>query len=343
MKPIITALPCKHEVHSDLDEQMKCILAYKPLLAIISNDIININNVMYKNLETIHKGEYGELAIVEKDNDETYYWKYSPQGKRKLFKEAILQLLAYHALEKHGLKWAIPKIEKIFIHPEHGCGFLMSHPKDADIFANYLQKSFNWKKSCEENDKILIEVIAQISIFLCILEDTLQMNHRDLKTTNVVLIQKADDPFTLGYYRKGKRIVLNTDIKVMLVDFGFACINTGSNIIAAGNYLPTFDGCPKEGRDLFLLLANLWNVEAIRRCITPKMTLWFKKCLQGKKMSWTDHLIKIRDNTMKMVYLYTTSSEFEMPSCGASFVLESLALSFPHLLSYSVPTLTANS
>jgi len=332
MKAIISSLLCKHESHSDLDDQMKCILSYKPPLAVIEDENININGTNYKVVETIHKGEYGELALI-KENDKEYYWKYSPKGRRGLFKEAVMQTLAYDALKIHGLTWAIPELEKIFIHPEHGCGFIMSHPEDADIFANYLQKSFNWSRACEENDKILVEIIAQIAIFLCILEDNLQMNHRDLKITNVVLIKKEAQPFTLGYYRKGKKIVLHTSLKVMLVDFGFACINTGDTIIAAGDYLPTFDGCPKEGRDFFLLLANLWNVEGIRKCVSPRMAQWFSKCLQGKKLSWADHLIKIKDKTMKMVYLYTTSSDFEMPFCRASFVLESLALDFPRFLS----------
>lgn len=329
---IIPDLPlCKH-THSDLDDQMKCILSYKPVLAEIENESIIINSNTYKVVEVVHKGEYGELALVMKDGVE-YFWKYSPKKKSGLFKEAVMQMIAYGALKKHGLTWAVPEIEKIFIHPEHQCGFIMSHPEDAHIFANYLQRNFNWTRACEENDKILVEVIAQIAIFLCILEDNIQMNHRDLKITNVVLVKKEDKPFSLGYYRGSKRFVLDTNLKVMLVDFGFACINTGEQIIAAGDYLPSFDGCPKEGRDLFLLLANLWNVEGIRKCISPRMAQWFIMCLKGKKLSWTDHLIKMKDKTMKMVYLYTTSSEFEMPFCRASFVLETLALDFPRFIS----------
>ena len=202
MKAIVSSLLCKHESHSDLDDQMKCILSYKPPLAVIEDENININGTNYKVIETIHKGEYGELALI-KENDKEYYWKYSPTGRSGLFKEAVMQTLAYDALKIHGLTWAIPELKKIFIHPVHGCGFIMSHPEDADIFANYLQKSFNWSRACEENDKILVEIISQIAIFLCILEDNLQMNHRDLKITNVVLIKKEAEPFTLGDYRKG--------------------------------------------------------------------------------------------------------------------------------------------
>jgi serine/threonine protein kinase len=330
MKMISDIFLCNH-VHSDLDDQMNCILSYKPVLAEIENDGLLINNKNYRVVEVVHRGEYGELALV-KEADKEYYWKYSPKRKSGLFKEAIMQMMAYCALKKYGLTWACPEIEKIFIHPEHGCGFIMNHLEDADIFANYLQKHFNWSRSCEENDKILVEVISQIAIFLNILEDDLQMNHRDLKITNVVLVKKESKPLSIGYFRKGKKYVLNTDLKVMLVDFGFACINTDKKIIAAGDYLPTFDGCPKEGRDLFLLLANLWNVEGIRKGLSQKMAQWFVRSLQGKKLSWADHLIKIKDKTMKMVYLYTTSSDFEMPFCRASLVLETLALDFPRYI-----------
>jgi hypothetical protein len=102
--------------------------------------------------------------------------------------------------------------------------------------------------------------------------------------------------------------------------------------VAAGNYLPTFDGCPKEGRDFFLLLAHLWNVELLRKCMTTKLQLWFRERLTTAKLSWTDYLIRIKDNTLKGVYLYTASSDFSARQCSSGIILETLASSFPAII-----------
>ena len=327
------SLSCSHEQHSDLNEQIRCLLKMKVPGASIYNENIQIKDSSYKVLHIVHTGEYGQIASCTKEGfDTSLYWKFSPKRKRKLFKEAILQVLAHAALKAHGMAWAVPEIENIFEHPEHGIGFLMNHSTDADIFANYLQKNFNWQMACDENDKMIIEILSQIAIYLCILEDTLQFNHRDMKSTNVVLIEKAIKPFSLGYFRKGKRIVLNTHLRAILVDFGFACIPFDDKIIAAGDYLPTFDGCPKDGRDFFLLLTHLWNVEAVRKCLTPKLQEWFKKRIQTPHLSWADYLIRIKDRTLKAAYLYTTSDQFSAPECSSGIVLESLAAEFPKIV-----------
>lgn len=336
MKILPLSIRCQHEGHSDLNDQIGCLLRLKlPLAKFVENDKehLQIGEVAYDILNTIHKGNYGELALVSGEGSrETLYWKYSPMKKQLLFKEAILQMLAHGALSLHGLTWAVPEVKMIFEHPLHGVGFFMSHPKDADIFANYIQKHINWTRACEENDRILVEILAQIAIYLCILEDTLQMNHRDLKSTNVVLIEKARTPFTLGYHRKGKRITMNTHLRAILIDFGFACIKYKEDIVAAGNYLPTFDGCPKDGRDFFLLLAHLWNVELLRKCMTTKLQLWFRERLTTAKLSWTDYLIRMKDNSLRSVYLYTASSDFSASQCSAGIVLETLSSSFPAII-----------
>ena len=94
---------------------------------------------------------------------------------------------------------------------------------------------------------------------------------------------------------------MNTHLRVVLVDFGFACMKDRSRVIAADDYLPTFDGCPKEGRDLFLFLAHLWNVEALRNKLSPRLQSWIRGRLVTPTMSWADHLKKIADRTLQSV------------------------------------------
>ncbi len=333
MKNLPVKIRCGHNEHSDIDAQIKCLISHKPISAIEEDGCIIINNHSYKIIEKVHEGSYGSLYLVESPTKELFYWKSREKADDKLRKEALLQSLAHGALRAHGLTWAVPEVEAIFQHPTSGCGFFMSYLENTEIFANYLKKSINWSQQSEENDKVLIEVISQLAIYLCILEDTLKMNHRDLKSSNVVLIQKSHKPFQLGYFRKGRKIVLNTSLRTILIDFGFACILHDEKIIAADDYLPSMDGCPKEGRDLFVFLAHLWKIEAIRRCMTPKMANWFKQTLKSETKTWWDHITKIPDRGLKTIYLYAASNLFSMPSCTPFSILETLSSEFPSILS----------
>jgi len=289
-----------------------------------------VNSESYKLQYNIHSGHYGNLDLCIDENGNELYWKTS-EKKFSLLKEAVLQSFAFAALSFHGITWAIPEVKSIFRHPTKGTGFLMTHTKDTEIFANFLQRKMNWRHASENNDRILIEIICQLAVYLHILENTLQMNHRDLKCTNVVLIQETD-PFTLDYVYLKQKFTLRTRLRTVLVDFGFACSHLGETIVAAGNYLPVFDGCPKEGRDLFLFFAHLWNIEAVRNCITPRFKEWLKNRLISPKMAWADYLIRIKDSMLKSAYLFTTSEKFSMPFCTPIGVLNSLSSEFSSIL-----------
>jgi hypothetical protein len=314
----------------DDSDYIECIISSTvPTCSVIGNTLI-INKDSYKIQYNVHSGNYGNLDLCIDENGNELYWKTS-EKKFSLLKEAVLQSVAFAALSSHGIVWAVPEVKTIFSHPTRGTGFLMTHAKDTEIFANYLQRKMNWNYISESNDKILIEIICQLAVYLHILETTLYMNHRDLKCTNVVLIQETD-PFTLDYVYAKRKFKLHTRLRTVLVDFGFACSNMGNTIVAAGNYLPTFDGCPKEGRDLFLFFAHLWNIEAVRNCVTPRFKEWLKNRLISHKMSWADYLIRIKDSMLKSAYLFTTSEKFSMPFCSPISVLNSLSTDFPGVL-----------
>jgi hypothetical protein len=151
----------------------------------------------------------------------------------------------------------------------------------------------------------------------------------------VILIESEEKKFTFTIKTKMKNYSLTTNHKAILVDFGFACANVDSEIVAAGNYLPTFDGCPKVGRDMFLFLSNLWNVEVLRSKLTAGFQKWICNRLQTEKKSWSSYLENTKDPFMKLIYLFTTSSGFYVHECSPQRILETIADEFPEILKIS--------
>lgn len=319
----------------DFDEELVSRLE-KPLVEATLDTLSQTLSLPGKKISVInvvHKGPYGSLVLVkDATNGKEYLWKFSKNSQCSLKNEAYLQSIAHHALVKHGFPWAVPAVEDVFYCKNYGTGFLMNHIKDANIFANYLQTHFNWSVQCKENDTLLIEIIVQLASYLIVLDKKLSMNHRDLKSTNVILVETENVPFQFVTCSDTKIYKLITKHKAILVDFGFACANMNEKIIAAGDYLPTFDGCPKVGRDMFLFLSNIWNVEMLRSKLTVQFQDWIKNRLQTDKKSWASFLESVCDPAMKFIYLFTTSEKFKAPECSPLRILETLANEFPSTL-----------
>lgn len=294
-----------------------------------------INKHLYTLLNVFHRGSHGALTLLECETcKKEFVWKTSFMGKRSLKNEAYLQQKAHELLAQYGFPWATPSVKTIFNHPVHGVGFIMDHIAHAEIFANFIEKHFIWNEPSSQNDKILLEVIAQICIYLCILEKELQMNHRDLKSTNVILVENCGKSQPIYFKDSNFEYKVHTSLKICLVDFGFACsVNGDKSIVSAGEYLPSFDGCPKVGRDMFLFLTHLWSVEAVRNALTPRLRKWIEAKLKTETISWTQKIERLGKHALNAIYLFTTSDQFKMEFCNPEFMLNSLVLEFPEVVS----------
>jgi serine/threonine protein kinase len=310
-----------------------------PLLKDCSNGNYTDGTITYTQGAKANSGSYGSLYFCtltsNAEDADTLFLKVSKNKEVSLKNEALLQHAAHILLTYHGMPWAVPRVHTIVDHPHHGIAFTMDIITDAVIFGDYLVKHVNWQVECVENDILIMEVISQLASYIMLLETGLGLNHRDLKVNNVLMVK--EDPLVnhtivcndgVGV----SKYVLNSRVRTVLIDFGFACIGDVERramYASAGNYLAA-DMCPKPGRDMFLIFANLWNVAALRRVLTVRGRTLFKKWLTddlGK--DWALWLSADLDKELLNIYKLVNGTNFRSTRASARAVLNDIGTYYP--------------
>lgn len=283
------------------------------------------------------KGDFGHLYYCARNNRPCFL-KRSKNPLISLKNEAFMQMSAYWILRHYSMEWAIPPVYDIIEHPIFGVCFTMDIITDALLFGEHLQKNIDWTRQCEKNDILILEIIVQLAIYFVILERDIGLNHRDLKINNVLMVKSEPIKNSILDIGLGKRIILNSQVRAVLIDFGFACIGDIERpkyMLSATDYLPVLDSCPKVGRDMFIIFAHLWNVRAIRCRVTPKLSLLFKKWLiDGKKKDWALWISADLDPKLKTISTMVNSQGFAAPNTSSLEVLKDIAGAYSEVISF---------
>jgi hypothetical protein len=104
--------------------------------------------------------------------------------------------------------------------------------------------------------------------------------------------------------------------------------------VSAGEHLPEIDFCPKLGRDMFILLINLWNVEDFRESVTDATHDLFRRWLQGPITNWADWLMSAVEEASKNLegmYLLSNADHFTSKPCAPLNMLRDIADTYPDL------------
>lgn len=304
-----------------------------------------LGGLQFQDLTPSMSGSFGvvQLAYCVKggsSQDKGFYCflKASPKHQATLFVEGLLQSLAHATLRHYGFPHAVPRVLSFVQQPELGKTLVLEKIPNAQFFSDYLKHHFKWGAPCVSNDLLVLSVICQVATYMAILEYNLRMNHRDLKGTNVLMVAPVETyvkPVTLGVHAWK----LQTNVQVSIIDFGFTCVGTASGdiLLSAGEFMPSTDFCPKEGRDLFLFLASLWNVPAFRESIGDGVTGLFRSWLQdsGEK-SWADWLVGNQEETLMSMYLLTSASGFSAPASAPLGILKDISRIAPDLIQFAV-------
>jgi serine/threonine protein kinase len=280
------------------------------------------------------KGNYGMLYYALRNGYDGYLLK---TGPRSLKEEACLQQAAYYILGAHGLPWAVPQVYDIVEHPRYGVCFTMDNVEPVLTFGDYLIAHMKWKEPCRENDVMIFEIIAQLAIYILILEEQLGLNHRDLKLNNVLMVKEEALNHVVVECSPHIKACITASVRAVLIDFGFACIGDLERprlLLSANEFLPSVvDMCPKVGRDMFLIFANLWNVRALRRALTPGATMLFKRWLMDVKgKDWALWLSSDIDKELTQTYNMVNNAAFQAPWSRPISVLKDIAAAYPGIL-----------
>jgi serine/threonine protein kinase len=287
------------------------------------------HSVAFTDITHVAQGTYGVLFQALRNDHESVFLKVTPKHPKVLLMEGIFQTIAGVVLEAHGIQGAIPKVLDICNHPTAGILLSIEQLPDCLVFSDYLKDAIRWGIQDIQNDQIVFSVIAQLAVYLSILEETIGMNHRDLKSTNVLLVApevSVDVKITI----QGATYLMKCGQRAVLIDYGFACIGEIGErklVASVGEFLPETDFCPKEGRDLFLFFASLWNIAALQDSLTPKGKCLFKKWLHDSVGgSWFDWFNREKPTeNMKSMYLLTMGRDFRASAASPGAVLKDIA------------------
>lgn len=299
-----------------------------PLLKKLSDGSYTLKkSIRFNEFTNVVSGKFGIVYLVyreeneKEDTNDYVFLKTSPKYPKALLLEGILQTIAHTILCLNGFPTAVPRVLDIVKHPDFGIVFSVKRTPGSILFADYLNTNFDWAKPSVSNDRLVLEVIGQIATYLAVLESSIGLNHRDLKSTNVLIVPSEKEWSRTTCLNSFQWTIQGT-FQVVLIDFGFACIGkpNGQTIVSAGEHLPTIDFCPKEGRDLFLLFSTLWDIPAFRISLTKGVQDLFKKWLQD----WADWLTTSSNTNHVSMYLLTNADHFRSDACRPLNVLRDI-------------------
>jgi len=245
------------------------------------------------------------------------------QTEYSLSPEAVLQWMASQQLRKAGIIGAIPHVYDIFQYAGETRFSMDFIPGGSAIDA---------VARAADPDVLWLQILAQTSLLLGFLEETMRLDHRDLKADNLWICQRSVDyRLTVG----GIHWRLRAPFQVVILDFGFACIGDtdGNAVISLSDgIVPKIDPCPKEGRDLFQLVASMWSVPTIRNRASSDVQAAMEGLLAHGTTSYVD-LVK-RTAASHWIYMAVSDSSFRHPPLHPLEILLKLSRDWPCVTLY---------
>ena len=273
-------------------------------------------NVLFtlKAKEEIGKGSYGQIDAFYKrvpSGEEEVVAVKRPRGSGTLLTEALVQWYLGKRLSFYGIPPCIPKVHDIFIYtPTNSIWFTM------DVFHPLLFSQW-CVRVLPSQPELFPMIMIQLSILLEVFQKDAHVDHRDLKVNNMLIVEEHTQ-FPILW--KSKKSTITFPFRIIILDFGFACIN---NTIDVKDGLPKLDVCPKEGRDMFQLLVSLWNIPILRHCLEGTWGDWVRNALRSAKGDGNAY-IRLTQGKHPITWMYSVTQDhrFSAHQCSAQIILE---------------------
>jgi serine/threonine protein kinase len=223
--------------------------------------------------------------------------------------EALFQWRVHDCLEEYGLGFSIPQVYSIIKFKQSGdIWFSMKSYKAMLLSAWCLQ---NIKK----DGKLFTLLLLQISLVLEVMEIILEVDHRDLKVNNIMVIDEKCE-IDVGHAKK-----LVFPFHIVFIDFGYAC--AGKIIdMKTSDGIPPIDMCPKEGRDMFQILVSLWRIQGLREILEQRWGAWIRYRIDSAFPQ--NSYARLAECAMDLNWLYsvTENTVFRAPLCAPSVIIK---------------------
>ena len=272
----------------------------------------------------VNRGGYGKILLANRTDlsgvSSQVCVKAPHTPTFSLCPEALIQWMASSALIRAGVLGAIPLVYDIFQYAGE-TRFSMSYVNGSSCI-DYITSALNPQRA-------FLEILVQASMLLGFLEETIHLDHRDLKADNI-WIRHEPIHYTVSIAKK--QWTCSAQFQVVLLDFGFSCLggkNGDAVVSLSDGILPRIDPCPKEGRDLFQLLSSLWCLPQIRERMSTPLTIDIELLLSYKNKPYIDLVHKTLD--VSWVYLLVSDIEFTHPPLHPISLLHMLSIKYPYL------------
>lgn len=260
-------------------------------------------------------GGYGILQFALRNNQKVLIKGPLYEGD-SFINEGLIQYNSYKILEKYNLQFAIPKIYEIFT--KQNCVYLCMEYLETLSFDTFILKSNTLEKD-------LLYCLLQICIILNILENKIYFNHRDLRITNILIIEK---PIEYYFNYNSKKYKIQTNFHICLIDFGFACFGKEYTDINGNEKLFSNNvKCIKHGRDIFQLLVSIWSIKEIRNRVNTKFKnimydlLNHNDNIYASLPKWKD-FINLEES--KWTFTFTSREDFHMKHLKPKYLIKTL-------------------
>lgn len=275
-----------------------------------------------KEKQQMNRGSYGNIIKIDRTPSlsSELCIKTPHNSAFSLIPEAILQWYASESLRNAGIYGAIPHIYDIYQYIGE-TRFTMDYFKGVS--------SIDAIATAENPNRMLLQILAQVSLILGFLEERIRLDHRDLKADNIwIHYVPIEYSLTIGEIQWH----LKAPFQVVFLDFGFACLGNeeGNAIISLSDgILPMIDPCPKEGRDLFQFIASMWSIPIIRTKVNKELKDFIESLLAHKSSSYLE--IVRKNLQTHWIYLAVSDTRFRHPPLHPVSLLLKLSSSWKEI------------
>jgi len=226
-----------------------------------------------------------------------------------LFMEALFQWRVHDCLEEYGLGFSIPQVYSIIKFKQSGDIWFSMKSYKAALLSTWCLHNI------KKDGKLFTLLLLQISLVLEVMENILEVDHRDLKVNNIMVVDEKCE-IDIG---QAKKLVF--PFHIVFIDFGYAC--AGKIIdMKTSDGIPPIDMCPKEGRDMFQILVSLWRIQGLREILEQRWGAWIRYRIDSAFPQ--NSYARLAECAMDLNWLYsvTENTVFRAPLCAPSVIIK---------------------
>jgi serine/threonine protein kinase len=226
-------------IHKTLKDQASLTIREEDIdTATYVDDIFSFSDGDYRVERKLGEGSYGKIyEVMSVETGDLFAVKVQKYESASVFQEtvleAIMNIILMTVSESKPNGPYVQRIYEIAYDPLRRQIYMRIEMLDGTLGDLLLENTI------EENDTALPKILLQIGTILDFFHTAVGMNHRDLKSDNIMYSMKNGKP------------------RIKLIDLGLACMTYKNIHFATSTIFPSTHACNRKSRDLSFLVLEL--------------------------------------------------------------------------------------